>query len=84
MLCYKLNFSLSVNIKNSDTKLIITNQQTGGLEWINKDLGFIVRTNDKTLLMLLHCGYQAMAGSLVKYSNSIMLISINIEFVDLY
>lgn len=86
MLCYKLNFSLSVNIKNSDTKLIITNQETGGLEWINnlKDHGFIVRTNDKTLLMLLHCGYQAMAGSLVKYSNSIMLISINIEFVDLY
>lgn len=83
MLCYKLNFSLSVNIKNSDTKLIITNQQTGGLEWINKDLGFIVRTNDKTLLMLQHCGYQALAGSLVKYSNSIMLISINIEFVDM-
>lgn len=83
MLCYKLNFPQSVNIKNSDTKLIITNQQTGGLEWINKDLGFIVRTNDKTLLMLLHCGYQALAGSLVKYSNSIMLISINIEFVDM-
>lgn len=83
MLCYQLKFLQSVNIKNSDTKLIITNQQTGGLEWINKDLGFIVRTNDKTLLMLLHCGYQALAGSLVKYSNSIMLISINIEFVDM-
>lgn len=76
-----------MNIKNSDTKLIITNQETGGLEWINnlKDHGFIVyRTNDNTLLMLLHCGYQAMAGSSVKYSNSIMLISINIEFVDMY
>lgn len=80
MLCYKFNFSQSVNIKNSDTKLIVTNQGTGGLEWINKDLGFIVRTND----MLLQCGYQALGGRLVKYSNSIMLISINIEFVDLY
>lgn len=76
MLCYKLNFSLSVNIKNSDTKLIITNQQTGGLEWINKDLGFIVRTNDKTLLMLLQCEYQALRGRSVKYSDSITLISI--------
>lgn len=65
-------------IKNSDTKLIITNQQTGGLEWINnlKDLGFIVRTNDKTLLMLLQCEYQALRGRSVKYSDSITLISI--------
>lgn len=72
-----------MNIKYID-KLIVTNQEMGGLEWINKDLGFIVRTNDKTLLMLLQCGYQALGGSLVKYSDSITLISINIEFVDLY
>lgn len=76
MLCYKFKFSQSVNIKNSDTKLIVTNQEMGGLEWINKDLGFIVRTNDKTLLMLLQCGYQALGGSSVKYSDSITLISI--------
>lgn len=72
-----------MNIKNSDTKLIITNQETGGLKWINKDLGFIVRTNDKTLLMLLQCGYQALGGI---FSEIFRLNNANfyIEFIDLY